>query len=50
MLGIIIRIHIRSVHSSQNVHPVAGVTQVLWAALLTHGGDAGDTVEVQALD
>ena len=58
--GIAIRIHIRSLHSRQNLNPVAGVTQVLWAALLhplrfpslseTHRDDADDTVEVQVLD
>ena len=58
--GITIRIHIRSLYSRQNLNPVAGVTQVLWAALLyplrfpplseTHRDDADDTVEVQVLD
>jgi len=58
--GIAIRIHIRSLHSYQNLNPVAGVTQVLWAALLhplrfpplseTCRDDADDMVEVQVLD
>src|SRR2546426_10436803 len=58
--GIVVGIHIRSLHSRQNLNPVAGVTQVLWAALPhplrfpplseTHSDDAVDTVGVQVLD
>src|SRR2546426_11542560 len=58
--GIVIGIHIRSLHSRQNLNPVAGVTQVLWAALVhalrfpplseSHWDDAGHTIGVQVLD
>jgi len=57
--GIVIGIHIRSLHSYQNLNPVTGVTQVLWPALVhalrfpplseTYRDDAGDAVGVQVL-